>query len=69
LKVVKPSNQNRTVPLRRPNADLRTREYLTPAEINKLIATAKYGRYAQRDATLILVAYRHGLRAIARQSG
>jgi type 1 fimbriae regulatory protein FimB/type 1 fimbriae regulatory protein FimE len=64
LKVVKPSNQNRTVPLRRPNAELRTREYLTPPEINKLIAAAKNGRYGQRDATLILVAYRHGLRAV-----
>jgi type 1 fimbriae regulatory protein FimB/type 1 fimbriae regulatory protein FimE len=42
LKVVKPSNQNRTVPLRRPNAELRKREYLTPAEINKLIAAAKH---------------------------
>ena len=64
LKVIKPSNQNRTVPVRRPNAELRKREYLTPAEINKLIAAAKRGRYGHRDATLILVAYRHGLRAI-----
>jgi integrase len=63
LKVVEPSNLNRTVPVRRPNAELRTREYLTPAEIDKLIAVAKRGRYGQRDATLILVAYRHGLRA------
>jgi type 1 fimbriae regulatory protein FimB/type 1 fimbriae regulatory protein FimE len=63
LKVIKSSNLNRTVPVRRPNADLRTREYLTPAEIDKLIAVAKHGR-GQRDATLILVAYRHGLRAI-----
>jgi integrase len=63
LKVVEPSNLNRTVPVRRPNAELRTREYLTPAEIDKLIAVAKRGRYGRRDATLILVAYRHGLRA------
>jgi integrase len=63
LRVVAPSNENRTVPVRRPNAELRTREYLTPAEIDKLIAVAKRGRYGQRDATLILVAYRHGLRA------
>jgi len=63
LKVIKPSNQNRTVPVRRPNAELRKREYLTPAEINKLIAAAKHGRYGQRDATLLPVAYRHGLRA------
>jgi integrase len=63
LRTVEPSNENRTVPIRRPNAELRTREYLTPAEIEKLIAATKRGRYGQRDATLILVAYRHGLRA------
>jgi integrase len=63
LGMVAPSNENRTVPVRRPNAELRTREYLTPTEIEKLIAVAKRGRYGQRDATLILVAYRHGLRA------
>jgi len=45
------------------NAELRTREYLTPAEIEELIKAAKDGRWAHRDATLILVAYRHGLRA------
>ena len=63
LKVIKPSNQNRTVPVRRPNAELRKRESLTPAEINKLITAAKHGRYGHRDATLILVAYQHGLLA------
>jgi len=35
-----------------------------PAEIDKLIAAAKTSRYPQRDATMILVIYRHGLRAI-----
>ncbi len=63
LRVIAPNNQNWTVPVRRPNAELRTREYLTPAEIEKQIAAAKRGRYGRRDATLILVAYRHGLRA------
>jgi type 1 fimbriae regulatory protein FimB/type 1 fimbriae regulatory protein FimE len=52
------------VPPRRPsNAELRTREYLTEAEVERLMKAAKYGRYAQRDATLILIAFRHGLRA------
>jgi type 1 fimbriae regulatory protein FimB/type 1 fimbriae regulatory protein FimE len=51
------------MPLRRPNAELRTREYLTDAEISKLIEAAKGNRYGHRDATMILVAYRHGLRA------
>ena len=40
------------------------RRYLTQREIDRLIDCArKYGRYGHRDATMILVAYRHGLRA------
>ena len=63
LRVVAPNNENRSVPTRLPNAELRTREYLTPAEVEKLIKEARQGRYGHRDATLILVAFRHGLRA------
>jgi hypothetical protein len=51
------------VPVRPANAELRQREYLTPKEVEKLIKTAKDGRYGHRDATLILIAFRHGLRA------
>jgi type 1 fimbriae regulatory protein FimB/type 1 fimbriae regulatory protein FimE len=37
LKLVAPSTENRTVtPVRRPNAELRRREYLTDAEIERL---------------------------------
>src|SRR5215471_17418663 len=64
LRVVEPNNIYRKVPTRRPNAEMRTREYLTPAEVEKLIAAAKLGRHGQRDATLILVVFRHGLRAV-----
>src|SRR5262249_218068 len=40
------------------------RRYLTERELERLIDCArKYGRYGHRDATMILVAYRHGLRA------
>jgi integrase len=54
----------RTVtPKRRPNADLRTREHLTEAEVERLMEATKRNRYGHRDATMILVAYRHGLRA------
>ena len=54
----------RTVmPIRRRNAELRTREYLTDDEVQTLIAVAKSNRYGHRDATMILVAYRHGFRA------
>jgi len=56
---------NGTVPPpRRRNRDVRPREYLTPKEVERLIAAAKKSRrrYGMRDATLILVAFRHGLR-------
>ena len=63
LKPVPPATENRTVtPLRRKNADLRTREHLTPAEVEKLMAAVKGNRQGHRDATMILVAFRHGLR-------
>ena len=41
----------------------RPREYLTEREVEKLIDTAGENRWGHRDATAILVAYRHGLRA------
>jgi integrase len=63
LRLVTPNNENRSVPVRRANSDLRTREYLTPAEVEKLTKEARQGRYGHRDATLILIAFRHGLRA------
>jgi len=45
------------------NPDRRTREYLTPAEVTQLIQAARHvGRHGHRDATLILLMYRHGLR-------
>jgi type 1 fimbriae regulatory protein FimB/type 1 fimbriae regulatory protein FimE len=50
-------------PTRPPNKDLRTREHLTPVEVEKLIKAAKGNRWGLRDATMILVAYRHGLRS------
>ena len=38
----------------------RSREYLTDREIERLIEAAKQNRSGHRDATAILVAYRHG---------
>jgi integrase len=41
----------------------RSRDYLTDREVERLIEAAKQNRSGHRDATAILVAYRHGLRA------
>ena len=41
----------------------RPREYLTEREVDRLIEAAKGNRQGHRDATAILIAYRHGLRA------
>jgi len=49
-------------PRRRPNRELRTREHLTPAEVEKLIEAAKQTRHGHRDATAIWICFRHGLR-------
>jgi hypothetical protein len=46
------------------------RRYLTQREIERLMDCArKHGRYGHRDATMILVAYRHGLRAAVTRCG
>jgi integrase len=64
LRLVAPTIVNRTVgPLRRPNAELRTREHLTEAEVERLMDVARQNRHGPRDALMILIAYRHGLRA------
>ena len=50
-------------PRRQSNLDRRTREYLTPAEVEKLLqAAGQVGRHGARDRTLLLMAYRHALR-------
>ena len=54
-----PSTENFTV----------KRRYLTEREVERLMDTArKVSRYGHRDATMILVAYRHGLRVAAASS-
>jgi site-specific recombinase XerD len=59
-----PRAVNGTVPpKRRSNDASRSREYLKDDEVNELMAVAKKrGRYGHRDAAMILLAYRHGLR-------
>jgi type 1 fimbriae regulatory protein FimE len=59
-----PITANRTLLRRLPNSAYRQREYLTEAEVERLIEAArKRGRNGARDAAAILLAYRHGLRA------
>jgi len=51
------------LPRKPKNADVRPREYLTEKEVERLMRAARsLGRHGHRDATLILVTYRHGLR-------
>ena len=46
------------------NSLVRTREYLTGREVERLMSAARKGsRWGHRDATMILIGYRHGLRA------
>jgi type 1 fimbriae regulatory protein FimB/type 1 fimbriae regulatory protein FimE len=39
------------------------RRYLTEREVERLVGCARKNRHGHRDATMVLVAYRHGLRA------
>jgi integrase len=64
LRLVSPRTVIGIVPPRRvPNAELRTREYLTEPDVERLMKAAKANRQGHRDATMILIAFRHGLRA------
>jgi type 1 fimbriae regulatory protein FimB/type 1 fimbriae regulatory protein FimE len=63
LKLVSPTTEKRTVsPRRAKNAGLEGRKYLTESEVKALMKTTRNSRYGHRDSTMILVAYRHGLR-------
>lgn len=50
-------------PRRKKNADVRDREWLTEEEVNRVRrAAGRIGRNGHRDATMVLMAYRHALR-------
>jgi len=59
------TSKNKQYARRRPNAAYRVREHLLPKEVDQLIQSARrQGRHGHRDATMILIAYRHGLRPV-----
>lgn len=59
----RPANPNLKV-RRAANRVYRSREYLTLEEVQQLIeAACQAGRYSVRDRTLLLLMFRHGLRA------
>jgi integrase len=64
LRPAPPDSELRTVTLRgRSNRDMgRDREQLTELEVERLMKAAKSNRHGQRDATMILIGFRHGLR-------
>jgi type 1 fimbriae regulatory protein FimB/type 1 fimbriae regulatory protein FimE len=69
LALVSPSTVNGTVAEKLParwkrlkNAEIRSREHLLREEVEAMIKAAGHTRNPHRDATLILVASRHGLR-------
>jgi site-specific recombinase XerD len=60
---VSPPSVNRTVTPRRPtNRAQRTREHLTPHEVEQLIKAMSGNRNPHRDGTMVLMAFRHALR-------
>jgi integrase len=64
LRLVAPNSELRTVTLRRhSNRDMgRDREHLIELEVERLMKVAKGNRHGQRDVTMILIGFRHGLR-------
>ena len=70
LTLVAPDTEKFTVqsaparlPRRKPNAEYRSREHLAEREVERLIEAMKGNRWGHRDATMVLIAFRHGLRA------
>ena len=70
LTLAAPDNEKFTVqsaparfPRRKPNAEYRSREHLTERDVGRLIEAMKGNSWGHRDATMVLIAFRHGLRA------
>ena len=60
-RIMAPARKRPSIKSEKVNAD---RDNLTPKEVDRLLDTAgRIGRHGHRDRTLLLIAYRHGLRA------
>ena len=60
---IRQSSFSGKLPRKPKNCDVRTREYLTEGEVESLVkAAGAQGRHGHRDQSLILIAFRHGLR-------
>lgn len=57
------SDETRKPPVKPHNADVRPREYLFVEEVARLLDASREGRYGDRNYALILLMYRHALRA------
>ena len=69
LHLVAPATEKPTVASNNPagrkkNDQYRDREHLLPSEVDRLVEAAKGNRNGYRDATMIRLAYHHGLRAL-----
>jgi site-specific recombinase XerD len=64
LTIVPATTENRTVSPRRgrKNADMRSREYLTPEEVDQLLGATRDNRNRLRDWLMVDMCFRHGLR-------
>lgn len=47
----------------RETVDTRPKNFLSPTEMDRFLAAARKGRYGERDYCVMLLAFRHGLRA------
>lgn len=70
LKLVTPSTDFGAVPVKtkpqppRKRPYGKARQHLTTVEVERLIKAAADNRHAHRDATMILITFRHGLRTV-----
>jgi integrase len=62
-KVQPTSAETRAMPCRPTNKSLRAREFLEPGEVDALRRRARLTRNPDRDEALVLLSFRHGLRA------